>query len=241
MIDGIDFGESMLLVAMGVTETLDKVTLGLKLGSSENAEVCKDLLTSIIERNLDISKNYLFVLDGSKALKSAVVKVFGKDVQIQRCVRHKERNILSYLPVKYHMEFRRRWKLIHSLVNFKEAQKELEKLKYYLKNINLEAHASLEESGEETLTVIKLEASTRIRRTLLSTNPMESIFSQVRGKTYRVKKWRKNTDQITRWSASLLLEIENKKIKSSYKKSEIESFKNNLNIKNNLHQNENAA
>lgn len=97
------------------------------------------------------------------------------------------------------------------MTQYEGALKELEKLKYWLKTINLEAHTSLEESKEETLTTIKLQASKRLRSTLMSTNPIESIFSQVRGKTYRIKHWRKNGDQVTRWSASLLLEIERKK------------------------------
>jgi putative transposase len=241
MIDGIEFGGKMLIVALGITESMKKLILGLCLGDSENSEVCKDLLNSIIERGFDQNKKYLFVLDGAKALRTAVVKFFGADTSIQRCVRHKERNIVSYLPKQYHMELRRRWKLIHGMVQFDAAKRELEKLKYWLKNINLESHASLEEAVDETLTVIKLQVSAKLRSTLLSTNPIESIFSQVRGKTHRIKRWKKNGDQVTRWAASTLLEIESKNIRYSYSKSDIEIIKNNLNKKNNLNENNIAA
>lgn len=241
MIDGIEFGGQLLIVAMGITESLQKIILGLRLGDSENSEVCKDLLNSVIERGFDANKKYLFVLDGSKALRTAVLKVFGKDTALQRCVRHKERNIISYLPKQHHMELRRRWKLIHGMVSYEEAKQELEKLKYWLKKINLEAHASLEESGEETLTVIKLQVPGKIRSTLMSTNPIESIFSQVRGKTHRIKRWKKNGDQVTRWAASILLEIERKNQRYSYRKTDIEIIKNNLNKKINLNENEIAA
>lgn len=229
MIDGIEFGGKMLIVAIGITESMKKMILGLRLGDSENSEVCIDLLNSIIERNFDTNKKYLFVLDGSKSLRKAVVKIFGEDAMIQRCIRHKERNIISYLPKSYHMELRRRWKLIHTMVSYVEAKQELEKLKSWLKNINLEAYASLDECGEETLTVIKLEVPGKLRSTMMSTNPIESIFSQVRGKTYRIKRWRKNGDQVIRWSASILLEIESKNIRYSYNKQDIEIMKNNLN------------
>ncbi len=241
MIDGIEFGGKMLLVCIGITETMHKVVLGLRLGDSENSEVCKDLLTSIIERGLDINKKYLFTLDGSKALKSAVKKVFGVDVAIQRCVRHKERNIISYLPKQHHYEFRRQWKSIHGMVGISEARKELKKLNYWLKNINLESHASLEEAEEETLTVIKLNISKKLRSTMMSTNPIESIFSEVRERTHRIKRWKKNGDQVTRWCASLLLSIEDKNKRMSYKKVEIAEIKNNLIKINNLNNELEAA
>lgn len=241
MIDGIEFGGKMLIVGVGITESMQKIILGLRLGDTENSEVCTDLLSSIIERNFNKSRKYLFVLDGSKALRTAVLKVFGEDTAIQRCIRHKERNIISYLPKQYHMELRRRWKLLHGMVHFEEAKRELEKLKYWLKNINLEAHASLEESGEETLTVIRLQVPGKIRCTLMSTNPIESIFSQVRGKTHRIKRWKKNGDQVTRWSASILLEIESKNHRYSYCKKDIEIIKNNLNKRNILNENKIAA
>lgn len=241
MIDGIEFGGKLLVVAIGITESMHKLILGLRLGDSENSEVCIDLLSSIIDRGFATNKKYLFVLDGSKSLRKAVIKVFGEDTAIQRCIRHKERNIISYLPKFYHMELRRRWKLIHAMVHYTEAQRELEKLKYWLKNINLEAYASLEECREETLTVIKLEVPGKLRATLMSTNPIESIFSQVRGKTHRVKRWRKNGDQVIRWSASILLEIESRNHRYSYNKKDIEIIKNNLNKKINLNENKNAA
>lgn len=241
MIDGIEFGGKMLIVALGITESMQKLILGLRLGDTENSEVCIDLLNSIIERGFPTNKKYLFVLDGSKSLRKAVVKVFGEDTSIQRCIRHKERNIISYLPKHYHMEFRRRWKLLHGMVHHEAAKRELEKLKYWLKNINLEAHTSLEECGEETLTVIKLQVPGKIRSTLMSTNPIESIFSQVRGKSYRVKSWRNNGDQVIRWSASILLEVERKNIRYSYSKKDIEIIKNNLNKKINLNENTIAA
>lgn len=241
MIDGIEFGAKMLIVAVGITESMQKLILGLRLGDSENSEVCKDLLSSIIERGFDQNKKYLFVLDGAKALRAAVLKVFGEDTAIQRCIRHKERNIISYLPKHYHSELRRRWKLIHGMVHFDAAKKELEKLKYWLKNINLESHASLEEAADETLTVIKLQVPGKLRSTLISTNPIESIFSQVRGKTQRIKRWKKNGDQVTRWAASILLNIESKNHRYSYCKSDIEIIKNNLNKTIILNENKIAA
>lgn len=210
MIDGIDFGGSCVVVALGITTEGKKIILGLKRGDSENSEVCTDLFQGLIARGLKKDDPYLFVLDGSKALASAVRKVFGERFPIQRCVRHKERNVLGYLQKKHHSEFRRRWKMLHGITRFDEAKLEYERLLHWLKSKNQEAAASLEEAEMETLTVIRLHAGVLLRKTLLSTNPIESAFSVVRSKSSRVKRWRKNGDQVERWSSVCLLEAEKK-------------------------------
>jgi putative transposase len=210
MIDGIEFGGSCVIVALGITTSGKKLILGLKKGDTENWEVCKDLLQELAERGLSLDSPMLFVLDGSKALKKAVRKVFGESHPIQRCVRHKERNCLSYLPQQFHPEFRRRWKLLHGMSRFDDAKLEYDRLVHWLGQRNQEALASLEEADMETLTVIQLKAGPLLRKTLCSTNPIESAFSRVRSRTGRVKNWKSGQDQVTRWSASNLLEAEKK-------------------------------
>jgi putative transposase len=124
MIDGIEFAGSCVIAAMGITIEGKKLILGLKLGDTENWEVCKDLLQEILLRGLQFDSPILFVLDGSKALKKAVGKVFGQKHPVQRCIRHKERNCLKYLPEQYHPEFRRRWKLLHGMSRYDDAKLE---------------------------------------------------------------------------------------------------------------------
>ena len=182
--------------------------LGLKQGDTENSEVCVDLLQSLIERGLPASSSLLFTIDGSKALRKALLKVFGREVPVQRCVRHKERNILGYLPKVRSQEFRRRWRKLHGNVSFDRAGRELKSLGKWLESINLEALNSLEEAGEETLTVIKLKCPGLLRKTLLSTNPVESAFSIVRQKSSRVKNWKSGRGQVSRWAAVALKEAE---------------------------------
>lgn len=210
MIDGIEFAGSCVIVAIGITTGGKKVILGLKLGDSENWEVCKDLLQNLIERGLRSDAPMLFVLDGSKALKKAVRKVFGDHHPIQRCIRHKERNCLKYLPKQYHIEFRRRWKLLHGMTRLDDAKLEYDRLVHWLSQRNQEALASLEEGEMETLTVIRLNAGPLLRKTLASTNPIESAFYTVRFKSHRVKNWRSGKDQIVRWAGLTLLEAEKK-------------------------------
>jgi len=208
MIDGIEFADTSVIVVLGITTTGKKLVLGLLRGDTENSEVCKDLFQQLIDRGLKYDDPFLFVLDGSKALKKAVRKVFGESFPVQRCIRHKERNVLKYLSRQHHAEFRRRWKLIHGMAKYSDAKQELDRLAHWLSQRNLEAAASLEEADGETLTVIELGATASLRRTLLSTNPIESAFERVRAKTKRVRRWRRDKDQIERWSAATLAEAE---------------------------------
>ena len=162
----------------------------------------------MIERGLDENTKYLFVIDGGKALKKAIRKVFGNGHPLQRCVRHKERNIVKYLNHGNHIEFRRRWKKLHGYAHYQDAKKEYDQLHAWLSQINLAAANSLEESQMETLTAIRLELPSRLRKTLLSTNPIESMFSIVDDKTDRVKNWKGSPDMVSRWAATTLKEAE---------------------------------
>jgi transposase-like protein len=208
MIDSIELGGRAVLTALGITEKGKKLILGIREGTTESSEVVKDLFHNLTDRGLNIKNPILFVTDGAKALKKGILKLFGRDALIQRCIRHKERNIISYLPESYHLEFRRRWKKLHSMSTFDEAEKEYKSLVQYLGEINYEALNSLEEANMETLTVIRLGTPKLLRKTLLSTNPIESPFDFVRSKSNRVKNWNVGTKQICRWTASLLLQAE---------------------------------
>lgn len=208
MLDGIEFGGHMVICALGITDKGQKLILGLREGDTENAEVCVDLLQSVIERGLKSDVPMLFVIDGSKALRKAIRKIFGEKAFVQRCVRHKERNIVSYISDQYHMEFYRRWKRLHGCSNFYEAEIEYKKMAQWLGNINHEALHSLEEAAMETLTVIKLNCPSFLRKTLASTNPIESAFSKARDITRRIKNWKSDSTQISRWAATAMLETE---------------------------------
>src|SRR5436309_2543535 len=98
MIDGIVFQDHTILIALGITSGAEKVVLGVHEGTTENAGVAKALLRDLIERGLSTERALLFVIDGAKALRSAVVGLFGKLALIHRCQVHKERNVLDHLP-----------------------------------------------------------------------------------------------------------------------------------------------
>jgi transposase-like protein len=208
MIDGIEFSSRHVIVAMGITTRGKKIILGLREGDTEDSEVVKDLLQNLIDRDFNREQAFLVVIDGSKALRKGIHRVFGELCPVQRCVRHKERNVLKYLPWRYHGEFRRKWKLIHGMTEYTDAKREYDALLHWLSRVNLEAMKSAEEAEGETLTVIKLGAPEKLRTTLLSTNPIESAFDGVRSKTMRIKHWRRGQDQIARWAAATLSDME---------------------------------
>lgn len=207
MVDGVGFGDRTVIAALGITVTGQKLLLGLREGETENWEIARDLFESLIARGLKHDEPILFVIDGGKALKKAIQKVFGQSA-IQRCVRHKERNILRYLPEDREVEFRRRWKKLHGMSDYSSAKREYDELVTWLGHINHAALQSLEEAGMDTLTVIKLNVPPMLRVSLLSTNPIESMFSIQKPKVSRVKNWRSGPNQVLRWAATTLLNAE---------------------------------
>jgi len=207
LIDGIEFAGQVMIVALGLDETGHKHMLGLWQGATENATVVRSMLEDMVGRGLDTNRKYLFVLDGSKALRAAVERVFGQDTQVQRCQLHKLRNVADHLPEHCRNDWRRRIRAAYSMMKYDEAKAALDRLWRQLVDINPSAARSLEEGMEETLTVHRLGVGPLLRRTLASTNPIESCLSTVRRVTRRVTHWQ-GGDHIQRWTAAGLLQAE---------------------------------
>jgi putative transposase len=207
MIDGIEHAGQVMVVALGLDESGAKHLLGLWQGATENATVVKALLEDLVERGLDSKRRYLFVLDGSKALRAAVERVFGERAEVQRCQLHKIRNVIDHLPENCRTDWRRRMRAAYTMTGYSEAKAALQKLWRQLVEINPSAARSLEEGMEETLSVHRLGVGPLLRGTLASTNPIESCFSTVRRVTRNVKRWQ-GGDHVARWTAAGLLEAE---------------------------------
>ena len=97
MIDGVHFGEHLCVVALGIGIDGVKHPLGLAEGCTENTSVVTDLLTGLRDRGLDTTRPIFVGIDGGKALRAAVVRVFDHPV-IGRCQLHKIRNVADKLP-----------------------------------------------------------------------------------------------------------------------------------------------
>jgi len=205
-LDGIQFGQTHVIVALGVDTQGYKHVLGLREGSSENATVVKDLLTDIVTRGLDPARRRLFVIDGSKALRKAIDEVFGNQNPIQRCRNHKIRNVLDYLPQDRQETVRCAMKAAFQLPAEQGIAK-LKKLSEWLIQEYPSAAESLLEGLEEMFTINRLDLPSSLRRCLASTNIIESPNAGIRQKTGRVTRWR-DGQMVLRWTASALVTLE---------------------------------
>jgi putative transposase len=207
MLDGIELKGRCCVVALGIDTDGVKHPLGLWDGSSENATVATTLLANLVERGLDIEQGVLVVIDGAKALRKAVRDVLGVHTPVQRCVRHKERNVLGHLPERDRPLVRRRLRGAWALDDHDRALDQLRALADELARAHPGAAASLREGMEETLTVTRLGVRGRLKRTLASTNPCESMIETVRRVARNVKHW-SSGDMCLRWTAAGMLEAQ---------------------------------
>jgi putative transposase len=206
MLDGLELKGRMMIVALGVTTEGVKVPLGLWEGSTENATVATALLSDLVERGLDPEQGMLFVLDGSKALRKAVRSVFG-EVPVQRCLWHKERNVMQHLPERDRPPIKARMRRAWRETDYPRALEQLTRLADELERTHPGAAGSLREGMDETLTVIRLGIRGKLRRTLESTNPCESMIDTVRTTQRNVKHW-SSGEMGLRWTAAGMLEAE---------------------------------
>jgi putative transposase len=207
MLDGIELKGRCCVVALGIDTDGVKHPLGLWDGSTENATVATTLLANLIERGLDVDQGVLVVIDGAKALRKAVRDVLGVHTPVQRCVRHKERNVLGHLPERDRPLVRRRLRAAWALEDHDRALEQLRRLADELTRSHPGAAASLREGMQETLTVTRLDVRGALKRTLASTNPCESMIETVRRISRNVKHWQSG-DMCLRWTAAGMLEAE---------------------------------
>jgi len=207
-IDGFVVGSVHVIGAIGVKKDGTKLVLGVREGASENLTVVTELLTDLRDRGLNTEVPRLFVLDGGKALRSAVDGVFGTNVAVQRCRNHKVRNVLDHLPEKQ----RTHAKLVmRAAFNMEDASKGIEKLRQYASDLERSGHSSAASSMREGLTelftVQSLGLPDALRRCLSTTNLLDSAHSGTRGLLRRVDRWRDGA-MAQRWVAASMLEME---------------------------------
>lgn len=207
LMDGVNFAGEVMVCALGIADDGRKHVLGVRQGDTENTEVVTSLLTDLRDRGLPTDQPMLFVLDGAKALRAGVKRVWGRHAVIQRCQIHKRRNVEAHLAKKHHEELRQRLNTAYSGNDYDESLQQLRDTVSWLRTINPDAANSLQEGLEETLAVIRLGVTGDLRRLLSSTNTIESMFSRVRDVTRRVKRWRDGTMR-HRWCVAGLIRAE---------------------------------
>ena len=204
-IDGMHFGDQCVLAAVGVDIQGCKHVLALREGATENAEAAKDLLQHLVEHGVDPTRRRLFIIDGSKALRTAINAVFGAHTPVQRCRNHKLRNVLGRLPREQQAQtvslMRAAWKM-----NQKDGMAKFRQIASWLKHDYPEAAAALLEGLEECFTINQLDIPRSLHRCLATSNIVDNPHSGVRDRTRRVCRWRPGMP--ARWSAAAFLEIE---------------------------------
>jgi len=204
LIDATPFAGQQMVAALGIRQDGRKTILGIRQGATENATVVGELLGDLMNRGLDFAELRLYVLDGGKALHAAVKKYAGESAPIQRCQVHKRRNVLDHLTDEQKPLVAKKLNAAYALEDYDAAQQALHTLHRELMDLNPSAARSLGEGLEETLTVHRLHVPPQLRKTLASTNVIESAFSIVERVCANVKRWHAG-DQRERWVGSGLL------------------------------------
>jgi len=205
-IDGMQFGEHHIISAVGVDGSGHKHVLGIQQGATENVAAVGDLLEQLVARGVDAKAKRLFVIDGAKALRAAINRVFGPQPPVQRCRNHKIRNVCDRLPEEQKDQVKAAMRASYKL-EAKEGMARLRKLADWLEQESPAAANSLREGLEECFTINRLGIPSSLHRCLATTNVIESPQSGVRMRTRRVCRWR-DAAMVQRWAAASFLATE---------------------------------
>ena len=197
--DGVVVAQQTVIVVLGIARDGGKIPLGLRLGSTENAVVCTELLQDLLARGLTLEGRVLWVIDGGKGLRKALGDVFGDAAVIQRCQLHKARNLDALVPQARQAYVRASLRRAYRAASAAAARRQLTALAKWLeRNGHADAAASVREGLEETLTVLKLGLPPTLRRFFATTNCIENLIGTVRHVTRNIKRWR-DGDMRRRW------------------------------------------
>src|ERR1035437_4155295 len=179
LIDATPFEGQQMVAALGIGQDGRKTILGIRREATENATVVSELLSDLVSSGLDFTEPRLYILDGAKALTAAVNKHAGESAAIQRCQVHKRRNVLDHLTDEQKPSVAKKLNAAYGMEDHAAAKLALTQLHRELMDLNPSAARSLGEGMEATLTVHRLHVPTQLRKTLASTNVIESAFSIV--------------------------------------------------------------
>lgn len=206
-LDTIHRGGEAFMTGLGIDRLGNKMALGFWQGSSENHEICEELFKDLERRGLKLGKGIIFVTDGGSGIIKAIRERFGKKVFHQRCVIHKSRNIQRHLAKKYRKEAHRLLMNALEQNSYVDAKVMLKEFEKWLREKNESAADSLLEAFEELLTLHRLKVPKLLRKTLMTTNAIESMFSLVRQCEKNIKR-PQGSKMLQRWLASTLLYCE---------------------------------
>lgn len=207
IIDGKYLQKEQVVIALGITIEGYKIPLGFIHSTTENSEAIKGLLKDLIRRNLKFTEGLFTITDGSTGLIKGVKETFGKYAVSQRCIWHKRENVVSYLPKEKQKHYRSKLQRAYSEPSYETAKRRLYEIRIELEKINRSAANSLEEGLEQTLTLHRLGLVEELGKSLLTSNIIESVNSQIATHLRKVKHW-SSSDMRARWVATSLIQIE---------------------------------
>lgn len=205
LLDGTEFGDHCLIIALGIDSSGRKHVLGVVEGTTESEAVCRSLLRDLIDRGLEVERARLFVIDGGKGLRKAIRTTFGDWALVHRCHVHKQRNVAEHLPKRKRAWVRAAMRRAWSAGTVHEGRQKLQNLAEQLEEEHPGAAASIREGLEETLTLVRLGVAGALARTLCSTNPIENLIGNVKNVARNVKRWRGGSMAL-RWAVTGLIE-----------------------------------
>lgn len=191
-------------MALGIDTAGEKIALGCWQGATEHHDLGEELFADMERRGLVLPRKVIWVTGGGKGIITALRDRFGKKLIHQRCIIHKDRNIQRRLPKQYRKEAHRRFRTALEQNHYSGARQMLLEMEHWPRGISGSATNSLMEAIDDRLTLHRLNVPSLLRKTLYSTNPIESMFSTVRDAGGNIKRYH-NSGMMQRWLTSVLL------------------------------------
>ena len=199
-LDGVHFSirhgdkadSTIILTALGVDQEGHKEVLALRACAEEDKDGWACLLQDLRRRGA--THIDLIVTDGQDGRLSAVAQLFAATPR-QRCLVHKQRNVLNAIPRRERGEVQAELVGIWEQPTKQEAVAQLEAFKAKYGKRYPEALRSLAEEQEKTLTFYEFPAT--MHRHIQTTNAIESLFSNVRQRTDQIDVFTTETSCLT--------------------------------------------
>jgi putative transposase len=199
-LDGVHFSirhgdkadSTIILTALGVDLAGNKEVLALRACAEESKDGWACLLQDL--RTRGAAQIDLIVTDGHEGLLAALSQLFAATPR-QRCLVHKQRNVLSAIPRREREEVQAELVGIWDQPTKQEALTQLAAFKAKYAQRYPEAVRSLAEDEEHLLTFYEFPAA--MHRYIQTTNAIESLFSNVRQRTDQIDVFTTETSCLT--------------------------------------------
>ena len=199
-LDGVHFSirhgkqadATIILTALGVDEAGNKEVLALRACAEESKAGWLSLLHDL--RTRGATGIDLFVTDGHEGLLAALGEVFAATPR-QRCLVHKQRNVLNAIPRREREEVQAELVGIWKQATKPEAMTQLVAFQAKYAQRYPEAVRSLMEDEDHLLTFYAFPQG--LHRHIQTTNAIESLFSNVRQRTDQIDVFTTETSCLT--------------------------------------------